>query len=98
MTGRPRRPGRKPATPRLPSAPRQPAPPQPATRQAVAPARPPSYVVVLWQAPELTERNPPPPMSLHQALQAGRPYDPGYPIPGLPAPGSQAQPDREAEL
>jgi len=43
--------------------------------------KPKDIVVVLWIAPELRERNPDMPLSLHEALQVGRPSDPAYPIP-----------------
>jgi hypothetical protein len=97
----PRPPG-KPATPRPPARPRQPQPPRRQIHLAPDPAEPygiigdPSYVIVLWQTPELRQRDPSIPMSLHEALQAGRPYDPHFPIPGLPASPSP-EPDREAE-
>jgi hypothetical protein len=88
----------RPASPRPPARPRQPEPPP--RQLAVDEAEPgkiwnPSYVVVLWQAPELRERNPNLPLSLHEALQAGRPYDPYFPIPGLPS--AEPDTDREAE-
>jgi hypothetical protein len=68
-TGRP--PG-KPATPRPPAHPRQPPPPR--RQLAPDPADPhgtivdPSYVIVLWQSPQLRQRNPSLPLSLHEAL------------------------------
>jgi hypothetical protein len=50
---------------------------------------------LLPSVPELRERNPNLPLSLHEALQAGRPYDPHFPIPGLPS--AEPDADREAE-
>jgi hypothetical protein len=101
MKPRTTRPPRKPRPPRPPGRPRQPAPPRP--QLAPDPAEPygtirnPSYVIVLWQAPELRQRNPSLPLSLHEALQAGRPYDPHFPIPGLSPAGPEPDADREAE-
>ena len=78
MTRRTRPPG-KPASPRPPARPIQPAPPRHAEHDDRAPAsaaRTPSYVIVLWQAPELRQRNPGLPLSLHEALQLGRHPEP----------------------
>jgi hypothetical protein len=71
MTGR----ASKPVTPRQPTGPRQPDPPlrnegEQASNLDVY--KPKNYVVVLWIAPELRERYPDTPLSLHEALQAGR--------------------------
>ena len=71
MTGR----ARKPVTPRQPAAPMQPDPPrrvdgQQATNLDVY--KPDDYVLVPMVAPELRERYPDTPLSLHEALQAGR--------------------------
>jgi hypothetical protein len=65
--------------------------PEPPGRQENEQARnadvykPKDMVLVLWIAPELRERNPDMPLSLHEALQVGRPFDPAYPIPLPPA-------------
>lgn len=99
------RPGRKPTTPRPPATGRQPARPQPTARDTTPkPAgsgRPPQYVIVLWQAPELRQRNPNLPLSLHEALQVGKLHDPRYPIPRLappwPDPEPEPQGDHQAE-
>jgi hypothetical protein len=67
---------RKPVTPRQPTGPRQPAPP---VRQDADQVRnsevykPKTAVLVLWIAPELRERYPDMPLSLHEALQVGLP-------------------------
>jgi len=91
VTGRARKPGRKPVTRRQPARPVQPQPPrQQEKEQADADDayKPKDIVLVVWIAPELRERNPDMPLSLHEALQVGRPFDPAYPIP-VP----QASPD-----
>jgi hypothetical protein len=78
------RPPARPVTPRPPSAPRQPARPELTACSVVSPAisaRPPKFAVVVWIAPELRQRNPEMPLSLHEALNLGR----------------QPEPDREAE-
>jgi len=71
MTGR----ACKPVTPRQPAGPRQPDPPAREEGQQASNLdvyKPKDYVVVLWVAPELRERYPDMPLSLHEALQVGR--------------------------
>jgi hypothetical protein len=66
---------RKPATPRAASGPRQPDPPVRHDGEQggnLEVYKPKDYVVVLWIAPELRERYPDMPLSLHEALQVGR--------------------------
>jgi len=54
------------------------------------------YVIVLWVDPEMRRRNPDMPLSLHEALQVGREFDPHHPI---PIPGARRRaPDRTTEL
>jgi hypothetical protein len=97
---------RRPVTPRPPARPEQPALPsaqEPGRTWSTADRRP-EYVVILWVAPELRERNPDMPLSLHEALQVGRPSDPNVPIPPMPdperwrtcEPSRESQADREA--
>jgi len=90
-----------PRPPARPVQPEPPRPPAPVRAPALDPAEvsrhlaSPGYVVVLWISPQLRERDPGQPRSLHEALQAGRPFDPRFPLPGPALPGPDA--DREAE-
>jgi hypothetical protein len=81
-----RRPAKPDATPEPESKPPEP--------QGVYTPR--DYVIVLWVDPEMRRRNPDMPLSLHEALQVGREFDPHYPI---PIPGVRRRaPDRTTEL
>jgi hypothetical protein len=84
VTGRGGKPGRKPVTPRQPARPVQPQPPRRQENDQAGARdiyKPKDMVLVLWIAPEIRERNPDMPLSLHEALQVGRPFDPAFPIP-----------------
>ncbi len=76
---------------------REPAPqPEASPPDASGIYRPRDYVIVVWIDPEMRRRNPGMPLSLHEALQVGREFDPQYPI---PIPGAHRRaPDRTTEL
>jgi hypothetical protein len=99
----------RPVTPRPPARPQQPARPsrpEPGRTWSTA-DRPPAYVIVWWIAPELRDRHPEMPLSLHEALQVGQPADQHVAIPPQPMPDPrrwwtyepswESQPEREAE-
>jgi hypothetical protein len=69
VTGR----ARKPVTPQQLAGPRQPEPPRPHEGELtnLEVYKPKDYVVVLWIAPELRERRPDMPLSLHEAAKLG---------------------------
>jgi hypothetical protein len=78
--------------PANPGATRQPEGSTPEPRGIYTPR---DYVIVLWIDPEMRRRNPDMPLSLHEALQVGREFDPNYPT---PIPGARRRaPDREPE-
>jgi hypothetical protein len=88
-SGRPGQP--RPGTPRPPARPAQPPRPsrhEPGRTRSTA-GRPSEYVIVWWIAPELRERNPGMPLSLHEALQVGQPAGRYVPIPIPPMPDPQ---------
>jgi hypothetical protein len=72
-------------TPEVPG-PAEPEEPSGVSRADPAAARP-EFVIELWASPQLRERNPGRPLSLYEALEAGR----------EPAPGREPEPDPELE-
>jgi len=85
MTARHPRPGAPRVTPGGGKQPQAPPPREPQDQRG---GRPPEYVIEIWASSELRERDQARPLSLSEALQAGRP----------PAPGKDPEPDLEPEI